>query len=131
MGTKSAGAYSVVEELVDVRWCEHWVWGIGAEDCASYVELEEGGAMVGARGLGAAVKKSVMRRLLFSVSRGGGGHGSRGECVPACPLRWWVIWICFRFLGGRGRMGFLSSCIRDFFGGGAFTESGRLSGGGW
>ena len=57
--------------------------------------------MVGSRGRGAAVKKSVMRRLLFFGVRGGGSHGSGGECIPASSLRWLVIWIRFSlFLGG-------------------------------
>ena len=45
------------------------MWGIDAEDCDSYDELEEGGVMGGAWGFGALVKKSVIPWLLFP--RGG------------------------------------------------------------
>ena len=76
----------------------------GAEDCASYVESEERGTMDGARGRGAAVNKSVMRQLLFSVSGGGGGATALGANVSLrVRCAGWSFGSAFRFfLGGGG-----------------------------
>ena len=117
---------------MDAKYCEQFVWGIGAKDCSSYVEPEERGIVVGDWGLQPAVKESVIRSLMFSVSGGGGGAMALDANVSMrVRCAGWLFGSTFRFFlggGGGGHMRFLSSCVRGVFGGGAFTKSGRLSG---